>query len=535
MEVIFLKILNMSITAGWLVLAVVLLRLLLKKAPKAMIVAMWALVGIRLGCPVSLECVLSVIPSAETIPTNIIYLETPVNQRDVPVLNSTVGSDATDYLAAETGISVSPMQSITHMASIVWIAGIIVMLLYSAISYFRIYRKVCEAIPLKDNIRLCDRIVTPFILGIIHPRIYLPSGIDERDMKYVIAHEKAHLKRHDHWWKPLGFLFLTVYWFNPVLWIAYVLLCRDIELACDEKVIKEMGVEIKKPYSDALINCSSSRRLIAASPLAFGEVGVKGRIKSVLNYKKPAFWLIIATIAAGVVVAVCFLTNPISSEEKYDSDDSLIPNVGGAESTEDILGESIDIRTGDVETFIDKHKNNTVVKNVGGWGYHTCVVDTTGDNYGEILEAGGICHNAQMSSRRPLAVVKITSVRELQNFISKMESVMDFNKSYTDAASFMDVSTEYTEEYFENTTLFLVYTQTGVSADNLSAEYITKTKGVLSIGIQEFVSEDDRNAVMEGYLICISVSNDNLEDIDIVEAYLSAAYYGADGYDVVTP
>lgn len=167
---------------------------------------------------------------------------------------------------------------------------------------------------------MCDRIDTPFILGVFRPRIYLPSNMSEQDVTYVLAHEQAHIKRHDHWWKPLGFALLTIYWFHPILWIAYVLLCRDIELACDEKVIKEMGIDIKKPYSDALINCSIPRRAITACPLAFGEVGVKERVKTVLNYKKPAFWIVLIAVIACVIVAVCFLTNPKDRQDKEAGD-----------------------------------------------------------------------------------------------------------------------------------------------------------------------------------------------------------------------
>ena len=310
MEAIFLKILNMSITASWLVLAIVILRLILKKAPKAISVFMWALVGVRLICPFSFESILSLIPSAETVPQDIIYSEAPAIHSGVPIFNSTVNPIISESLAPEVGASVNPMQIIAFVASVVWIVGIVAMLLYTVISYFRIHRKVREAVPYQDNIWLCDHIDTPFILGVIRPRIYLPSNMNEQDIEYVIAHEKAHLKRHDHWWKPLGFLLLTVYWFNPILWIAYILLCKDIELACDEKVIKDMGTEIKKPYSEALINCSAPRKMISACPLAFGEVGVKGRVKSVLNYKKPAFWIIVVAVVASIVVAVCFLTNP---------------------------------------------------------------------------------------------------------------------------------------------------------------------------------------------------------------------------------
>ena len=310
MEAIFLKILNMSITASWLVLAIVILRLILKKAPKAISVFMWALVGVRLICPFSFESILSLIPSAETIPQEIIYSEAPAIHSGVPIFNSTVNPIISENLAPEVGASVNPMQVIAFIASVVWIVGIAAMVLYTVVSYFRIHRKVREAVPYQDNIWLCDHIDTPFILGVIRPRIYLPSNMSGQDIEYVIAHEKAHLKRHDHWWKPLGFLLLTVYWFNPILWIAYILLCKDIELACDEKVIKDMGTEIKKPYSEALINCSVPRKMISACPLAFGEVGVKGRVKSVLNYKKPAFWIIVVAVVACIALSVGFLTNP---------------------------------------------------------------------------------------------------------------------------------------------------------------------------------------------------------------------------------
>lgn len=310
MEAVFLKILNMSITASWIVLAVIVVRLLLRKAPKWIIVLMWGLAGIRLVCPFSLESVFSLIPSAETVPSNILYMDTPTIHSGVAALNSIVNPIISESFAPSVGDSVNPLQVITFISSMIWIAGVAVMLVYTAVSYLRICKKVKEAMPFKENIWVCDHVDSPFILGVIRPRIYLPSAMDGQDIEYVIAHENAHLKRHDHWWKPLGFLLLAIYWFNPILWIAYILLCRDIELACDEKVIWNMGTENKKPYSDALINCSAPRRMIAACPLAFGEVGVKARVKSVLNYKKPAFWIIIAAVITCIIVAVCFLTDP---------------------------------------------------------------------------------------------------------------------------------------------------------------------------------------------------------------------------------
>lgn len=313
MDGLFINLLNMSITASWLVLAVAVLRLLLKKAPKWINTVLWAFVGLRLVCPFSFESIFSLIPSTDTIPQDIIYSDSPAIHSGIPAINSTINPIISETFAPDVTSSANPLQIITAIASAVWILGIIAMVLYAGISYFRLHKKVSEGVVLKDNIWLCDRIDTPFILGIFKPRIFLPSGISENDTEYVIAHERAHLRRRDHWWKPLGFILLTVYWFNPMMWLAYILLCRDIELACDEKVIKEMGTDIKKSYSEALINCSISRRTVSACPLAFGETSIKDRIKSVLSYKKPTLWVIIIALISCIVVGVCFLTNPVSS------------------------------------------------------------------------------------------------------------------------------------------------------------------------------------------------------------------------------
>lgn len=322
MENVFLELFNMSITASWLVIAVIVFRFLFKKAPKSLRVIMWGLVALRLVCPFSLESVLSIIPSTEFVPSEIVYSDSSADVSGAEIFNA-IGNSPVNYdlgiqdgsvvfteYSAPDGNTVNPLLIITYIASIVWVVGMAVMLLYTLISYLRILKKVREATPLKENIWICDNISTPFILGLVKPRIFLPSSMNEQDTEFVIAHEKAHLKRRDHFWKPLGFALLTVYWFNPVLWVAYVLLCRDIELACDEKVIKEMGTEIKKSYSDALINCSVPRKMISACPLAFGETGVKGRIKSVLNYKKPAFWVIVVAVVAVLITTICFMTNP---------------------------------------------------------------------------------------------------------------------------------------------------------------------------------------------------------------------------------
>jgi len=313
MNEFFLTIVNMSISASWIVLAVLLLRLLLKKAPKWITVLLWGIVAVRLICPFSIESVMSLIPSAETISPEIMMDATPEINSGIPVFNNFVNPVISESFAPNPVTSANPLQILIPVLSIVWLVGIAGMLLYTAISYFRVKRKIGTAVLLRDNIFQSENVVSPFVLGIVNPKIYLPFNMNEQDMSHVIAHEQAHIRRKDHWWKPFGFLLLTIHWFNPLMWLGYVLLCRDIELACDEKVVKELNAEQKADYSQALLTCSVNRRMIAACPLAFGEVGVKNRVKSVLNYKKPAFWIIAIAIVASIVVAVCFLTNPATN------------------------------------------------------------------------------------------------------------------------------------------------------------------------------------------------------------------------------
>ncbi|MBQ7117624.1 MAG: hypothetical protein IJN88_05380 [Clostridia bacterium] len=304
----FLKLLNVSTSACWLVGAVLLFRLIFRKAPKWLNVALWAVVAVRLICPVPIESSLSLVPTAEPIPTELLAIDPNkgVDSVTVDIIENPIYSDIVD-----SSVSMDPDIGFTLVfADLVWIYGVGAMLLYALFSCLHIYLKVRQSMRLRDNIYLCDRINTPFIFGIIRPKIYLPSYMSEDDMTYVLAHERSHLKRKDHLWKPLGFAILTVYWFNPLIWLSYILLCRDIELACDEKVIKEMGTEIKKPYSTALINCSVPKRMITACPVAFGETGVKKRIKSVLNYRRPALWLIVIAVLTGIILALCFATSP---------------------------------------------------------------------------------------------------------------------------------------------------------------------------------------------------------------------------------
>ncbi len=334
MEELFIKLLNMSITASWLILAVILCRLLFKKAPKWMNYLLWGMVAVRLICPVSVESALSLIPSTETVVRDIQHEGVPVidsgshvidNVINNPVLSTIEKSETAEESAVlqevegemvqeADGVKTSQNEMLQKdffkIVTIVWIAGIAVMFVYCFISYIRLWRKTREAVRLRENIWQCDNIGTAFIMGIFRPQIYIPSSLDGEQMDCVLSHEKSHIKCFDHLWKPIGFAILTIYWFHPLVWVAYILLCKDIEIACDARVVKKMNLEQKKAYSKALLECSVSRYMISACPVAFGEVGVKTRVKSVLHYQKPAVWIsVIAIFVCGLSVAG-FLTNP---------------------------------------------------------------------------------------------------------------------------------------------------------------------------------------------------------------------------------
>lgn len=324
MNALFLKILNMSITASWLILAVVLARLLLKKAPKWVFCLLWGLVAIRLVCPFSLESSLSLIPSSETIPANIEMQQKPVIDSGITIIDETVNPIITESFTPSPENSANPLQIVIPFVAIVWITGVFIMLVYALISFLRLKGMVRVSVSVGKQIRACDEVKSPFILGVFRPIIYVPSSLSDETLDYVIRHEMAHLRRHDHWWKPLGFLLLAVYWFHPLCWIAYILLCRDIEMACDERVVRDMGKSDIAAYSQALLDCSMPRRTIAACPLAFGEGNVKTRIKSVLNYKKPAFWIIAAALVVCAALAVFLMTDP-SGNQPSDGESVINP------------------------------------------------------------------------------------------------------------------------------------------------------------------------------------------------------------------
>ena len=312
MDDVFLKLVNLSISASWLILAVLVLRFVLKKAPKWVMPLLWGVVALRLVCLFSIESALSLIPSAETIPSEI------VTETREPVLYEQATLDIvtnpTLPSAAEVPVGVSRQQAQVdfNIYSVLWLAGMAALLVHALVSAGKLKKKLATAILLRDNIYESEFVDSPFVFGVIKPNIYLPMHMDEGTAAYVIAHERAHLARRDHWWKVLGYLVLALHWFNPLVWVAYILFCRDIELACDEKVVKGLDGAARADYSQALLSCAAPKRAVAACPLAFGEGNIKTRVKSALHYKKPAFWVAAAAVLAVVIMAVCFLTNPRS-------------------------------------------------------------------------------------------------------------------------------------------------------------------------------------------------------------------------------
>ena len=318
--ILLLRVLNKGFAVSWLILAIIVVRLFLKKAPKWSVCLLWGLVAVRLLLPFSFVSAFSLVPSAELVQQNIdtSNAEVPRIDSGIAIVNETVNPVVERALTADEITGINKVRTAQFYLSIVWITGASAMLLYALISFGLLKRRVRASVAIKDRVMVCDDVKSPFILGIVRPLIYVPSDMGGDTLDLVIAHETAHLKRHDHWWKPLGFVLLAIYWFNPLCWAAYVLLCRDIEAACDEKVIRDQSKEYAAAYSQALLDCSVHRRMIAACPLAFGEIGVKARIKAILNYRKPAFWIIAAALLGCIAVAVCFLTDPFPSSISSD-------------------------------------------------------------------------------------------------------------------------------------------------------------------------------------------------------------------------
>ena len=429
MSAIFLKLLNMSISASWLMLAVIIARLLLKKAPKTIVCFLWAFVAIRLIFPFSFSSEFSLIPSGSMVPEKYVMKYEPHNNPAVH-LNGAIfnnGSEPSAIIDYTATSAVTTTQSAVEIISVVWLMGVIIILICALVNYFRLKRTVAASLPMRNGIMICDEVKSPFILGIIRPVIYLPSSLDGETAKYVIAHELAHLSRRDHWWKPLGFLLLSVYWFHPLCWVAYALFCKDIEIACDQKVIRHMNRNSMAAYSQALLDCSVPRRRMITCPLAFGEIGVKERVKGILNYRKPSFWLIFISVAVCAIVAVCFFTSPVNPKADEWSD-----------SYSEALSE--------VNTQV-AFCNYTDVADI----YLNCL------NYDWMY----------YSAMRYLPMYKFETKKELDHFKTMFQNQLTFDQAYDEVPSFNAVTADYDEEFFSEHTLIMVY----VEANTCSLRY----------------------------------------------------------------
>lgn len=323
MSEIFLKVVNMSISAGWLILAVLVLRLLLKKAPKWAPLLLWTLVALRLVLPFAPESMLSLIPSAQTVSPQIMLDWTPQINTGIPLVNNAVNPAITGSFAPNPGNSANPLQILIPVAANLWLLGILIMVVYTLISYISLSQRMKTAVLLRENIYQSEHTASAFVFGLVNPRIYLPFDMEQACSAYVIAHEKAHIKRKDHWWKLIGFLVLTIHWFSPLVWVSYLLFCRDIELACDARVAGKLDPKQRAEYSQALLNCAGKSRVVSACPIAFGEVGIKSRIRSVLQYKRPAFWVVMLAAVICIGMAVCFLTDPADKTLNTIEDQNL--------------------------------------------------------------------------------------------------------------------------------------------------------------------------------------------------------------------
>lgn len=318
MEDLFLSVLNMSLTASYVIAVILLARFFLKIAPKIVSYALWSVAGIRLAFPISFESVFSLIPfKSDPVPPDIAVQAIPRIDSGITIVDDTVSRVLPDAMPA---VSVNPMQTIVAAGIAVWLIGIAAMLIYSVVSINLLKRQLRGAVLSERNIYETGNLKTPFVLGFIHPKIYIPSGLSLEEKSYIIRHEQMHIKRFDHIVKLAAFLILCLHWFNPLVWLAFVLMSADMEMSCDERVIKDMGGEIKKAYSASLLSMATGQRIINGSPLAFGEGNIRGRIKNVLNFKKPAPWIIIPSIL--LVAALCIGL----SANKADYSDSDITN-----------------------------------------------------------------------------------------------------------------------------------------------------------------------------------------------------------------
>lgn len=697
MSSIFITILNMSISASWLVLAVLLLRFVLKRAPKWVNVLLWGIAAVRLVLPFSPESMLSLIPSGETVPPQIMISPTPAIHTGIHAFNTVVNPILSESLAPANGASINPLQIWIPALSLVWAVGAVGMLIWAGLSYLRLCTRVGTAVVLRENIYQSEAVTSPFVLGIVKPKIYLPFSMEPQRMELVIAHETAHIRRKDHWWKPLGFLLLTIHWFNPLIWLSYALLCRDIEFACDEKVIRALDKQQRADYSEALLSCCVSRESVTACPVAFGETGVGGRVKSALSYKKPALWLILAALILCVALCICFLTNPVNTSVRnpyvqeyvpgqagivgnvdkgrfecisedfaigadqygravfkdphrafntfetlyaeaidlireahdlptlsknnfdlyktyswqtegektgfvsnfldiyensfekgippavsfppttqalqpltredvirlsqkgealtwedfeaydyhetgsglyiraYEIDEMFSLSIGGNSPetgthpmyfylhANDGTEEQIDIRNGGAAEFFARHKENPIVLNCSG-SWLCSPIGYDEDTFERILELESSSERAAMNSAQPLPVVKVTSTAQLQQFMADMSPYMDEAHTYSDVCSLKEACQTYDDAFFSSNTLFLVYISEEKTSHRHTVEYIQKSEGVLSIGIQ-VTAPDSGDDKAEGWILSVAIPTDQLSDVTEYDVQVSSTLF----------
>ena len=585
MNALFLKILNMSITASWLILAVVLARLLLKKAPKWVFCLLWGLVAIRLVCPFSLESSLSLIPSRETIPANIEMQQKPVIDSGITIIDETVNPIITESFTPSPENSANPLQIVIPFVAIVWITGVFIMLVYALISFLRLKGMVRVSVSVGKQIRACDEVKSPFILGVFRPIIYVPSSLSDETLDYVIRHEMAHLRRHDHWWKPLGFLLLAVYWFHPLCWIAYILLCRDIEMACDERVVRDMGKSDIAAYSQALLDCSMPRRTIAACPLAFGEGNVKTRIKSVLNYKKPAFWIIAAALVVCAALAVFLMTDP-SGNQPSDGESVINPTdtssqpSGTAEDPYTIVAVITEIQNGtllvrpvdgswelsssDSFSIPIQHMPASPEPRVGDMlqiKYNGYILETYPASLGEIysIEVVGresygtvfIAHSAYAvhgdsadeaktrammaaclnpntllnSSFRPLhlPVFKVDTKEELDHLKDAFHGVLLLDQGFAEMPSFEAATASYGEAFFREYSLILTYI-TGDSNLRYGIYDVSFDGSTLCLNVAQINHPETAGDGIAGWFIWVEVLDSQIAECESYDAVSLSNY-----------
>jgi beta-lactamase regulating signal transducer with metallopeptidase domain len=561
MNILFIRLLNLSIAATWIILAVILIRAFSKKAPKWFPCILWALVGIRLICPVMIQSPFSLVPREEVIPVNITAEKEPEADTEMPdiayIADSEFGNVNHENTVVSSGNIVREaapqtilpesntktvssesrgitLKQIITIASYVWVGGLALMLGYALFSYIRLKRSLTACIRVKDGVLACDEVKSPFILGVFRPKIYVPSSIREDSLKHVLAHEESHIKRHDHWWKPLGYLILSVYWFHPLCWVAYVLLCRDIEMACDEKVIRMMKKEEAASYSQTLLDLSTRKTAIAACPIAFGEVGVKQRVKNVLNYKKPGFWVIVGVIVVSIAVSVLFLTKPVkktdagkdvteASEEESEEDpldsQTTTPSISDESDPSDPSITEDNSSADETETAAPQKVSKALP------GSRVAFVPDC--NYVSVKAMEEDAVNADqlaLSHKRSMPMYRFDTREELDAFVQKHSQAGNLDKGGYGYPSFTELTSEsagYDSKFFEKNSILAVYRfiDNPDYEEYLSGQTIDD-QGIyqLSVSLKASWPFDESKYIQAAHILLYDVSDEELAKASSLDA-----------------